>query len=79
MRDGAKRQRLQFNPGELEAVERRDNVTGIAAVIDDLKKRTREDRLRVWLALGGTEDDSPELSREAMVAMSRRYARRGTE
>ena len=49
--------RLDFNPGPLEAVERRDNVTGIAAVIVDLKKRTREDRLRVWVALGGKEED----------------------
>ena len=50
------------SPGGEEAppVERRDNVTGIAAVIDELHKRTHEDRLRVWIALGGTEADFPE-------------------
>ncbi len=38
-----------------EALDRRDNVTALAAI----RGRSRNDRLRVWLALGGTEDDFP--------------------
>lgn len=56
--------RLQRNPEPLAVVKRRDNVTALAAI----RGRSREDRLRVWLALGGTEDDFPD-SREEVSAM----------
>lgn len=56
--------RLQINPEPLRATERRDSVTAIGA----LRGRTREDKLRAWLALGGTEDDFPE-AREEVSAM----------
>jgi len=52
---GVDAERLQFNPGPLEVVERRDNVTAVQYILG----RSREDRLRVWLALGGTEADFP--------------------
>ena len=55
---------MKLNPDPLEVVQRRDNVTALAAI----RGRSREDRLRVWLALGGTEDDFPE-AREEVSAM----------
>lgn len=62
--NAARSRRLQVNPGPLVAVDRRDDVTGIAA----LRGRSREDRMRTWIALGGTEDDFPE-AREEVSAM----------
>lgn len=52
----SRQRKLQSNPEPLKVVGRRDSVTGI----DALRGRSREDRLRAWLALGGTEDDFPE-------------------
>jgi hypothetical protein len=48
--------RLQINPQPLSVVARRDNVTAV----DSIRGRSRDDRLRTWLALGGSEDDFPE-------------------
>jgi hypothetical protein len=62
--DVAAQGRLGINPEPLEVVERRDDVTAIAA----LRGRSREDKLRTWLALGGTEADFPE-AREEVCAM----------
>lgn len=45
--------RMNLNPEPLAIVERRDNVTAFARQ----PKRSRADRRRVWVALGGDPDD----------------------
>lgn len=47
---------LQINPEPLAVAERHDDVSAV----NWIRGRSREDRLRVWLALGGTEADFPD-------------------
>lgn len=47
---------LQINPDPLAVVERHDDVSAV----NWIRGRSREDRLRVWVALGGTEDEFPD-------------------
>jgi hypothetical protein len=50
---GAPGRKLQFNPEPLAIVEERSEVLALPS----LRGRSREDRLRVWLALGGTVEE----------------------
>jgi hypothetical protein len=50
---------LQVNPEPLRAAERREEAS-VASFAEWAATRSRDDRLRVWLALGGAVDDFPE-------------------
>ncbi len=49
--------KLRINPGPLKVVAERGSV---GAMVEALRGRSRADRLRVWVALGGAPDDFSE-------------------
>lgn len=60
----AERSRVRRDPEPLAVVERRDDVTGFRSRCGVDALQEREDRLRTWLATGGTieqfDEDHPE-------------------